>query len=53
MITHEPDLAAHAKRVIQVADGRIVADSRHAPVGGPPPRPESASPQHLQVVARV
>jgi putative ABC transport system ATP-binding protein len=49
MITHEPDVAAHAKRVIQVADGKIVADIRQAPVGGPPPRPESASPQHLRV----
>ncbi|MDP9283507.1 MAG: ABC transporter ATP-binding protein [Actinomycetota bacterium] len=49
MITHEPDVAAHAKRVIQVADGKIVADMRHAPVAGPPPRPQSASPDHLQV----
>jgi putative ABC transport system ATP-binding protein len=49
MITHEPDVAAHAKRVIQVADGKIIADMRHAAVAGPPPRPESASPDHLQV----
>jgi putative ABC transport system ATP-binding protein len=49
MITHEPEVAAHAKRVIQVADGRIVADMRQAPVNGPPPRPDSASPGHLQV----
>jgi putative ABC transport system ATP-binding protein len=49
MITHEPDVAAHAKRVIQVADGKIVADIRQAPVGGPPPRPELVSPQHLRV----
>jgi putative ABC transport system ATP-binding protein len=49
MITHEHEVAAHAKRVIQVADGRIVADIRQAPVDGPPPRPESASPPHLQV----
>lgn len=27
MITHEPDIAEHAKRVIQLRDGRIVADS--------------------------
>jgi putative ABC transport system ATP-binding protein len=50
MITHEPDVAAHAKRVIQVADGQIVADMRQAPVAGPPPTPESVSPEHLQVV---
>jgi putative ABC transport system ATP-binding protein len=49
MITHEHEVAAHAKRVIQVADGRIVADMRQAPVDGPPPRPGSASPDHLQV----
>ncbi len=27
MITHEPDIAKHAKRVIQIRDGRIVSDS--------------------------
>jgi putative ABC transport system ATP-binding protein len=26
MITHEPDIAGHAKRVIQLRDGKIVAD---------------------------
>jgi len=30
LITHEADVAAHAKRVIQVQDGRIVADRRVA-----------------------
>jgi putative ABC transport system ATP-binding protein len=49
MITHEPEVAAHAKRVIQVADGRIVADMRQAPVGGPPPSPDTAAADHLQV----
>jgi putative ABC transport system ATP-binding protein len=49
MITHEPDVAAHAKRVIQVADGRIVSDVRQAPVFGPPPQPELAEREHLQV----
>lgn len=29
MITHEPDIAAHAKRVIQVRDGRIVSDEKN------------------------
>ena len=27
MITHEPDIAQHAKRIIHVRDGRIVDDS--------------------------
>jgi putative ABC transport system ATP-binding protein len=50
MITHEPDVAAHAKRVIQVADGEIVADVRQAPVAGPPPSPAAATPSHRVVV---
>ena len=30
MITHEPEIAEHAKRVIHIRDGRIVDDSsRH------------------------
>jgi putative ABC transport system ATP-binding protein len=39
MITHEHDVAAHAKRVIALADGEIVSDERHAPLFGAPPRP--------------
>ncbi|MER7499555.1 ABC transporter ATP-binding protein [Nonomuraea pusilla] len=38
LITHEDDVAAHAKRVIRLVDGEIVEDHRQAPVGGPPPR---------------
>ena len=49
MITHEPDVAAHAKRVIQVADGQIVADTRQAAVQGPPPLPAFSGPSHLEV----
>ena len=41
MITHERDVAAHAKRVIELADGEILSDERNAPVDGPPPFPES------------
>lgn len=29
MITHEPDIAEHAKRIIHIRDGKIVADSKH------------------------
>jgi putative ABC transport system ATP-binding protein len=38
IITHEDDVAAHAKRVIRLVDGRVVEDRRQAPVDGPPPR---------------
>ena len=51
MITHESDVAAHAKRVIQVADGRIVRDIRHAPVEGPPPDPDSIVPVDFELVS--
>ncbi|MEU8340933.1 putative ABC transport system ATP-binding protein [Actinomadura meyerae] len=37
VITHEDDVAAHAKRVVRLVDGRIVEDARRAPVTGPPP----------------
>jgi len=39
VITHEHDVAAHAKRVITLADGMIVSDERNAALTGPPPRP--------------
>jgi putative ABC transport system ATP-binding protein len=37
LITHEEDVAAHAKRVIQVTDGQIVADRRRVAANDPPP----------------
>ena len=38
VITHEADVAAHAKRVLRMRDGRVQSDERFAPVSGPPPR---------------
>ena len=38
VITHEDEVARHAKRVIQMSDGRIVSDSRQVDVQDPPPR---------------
>jgi putative ABC transport system ATP-binding protein len=37
LITHEADVAAHAKRVIEVRDGHIVVDRRETPPGALPP----------------
>ncbi|MEZ5145170.1 MAG: ABC transporter ATP-binding protein [Acidimicrobiales bacterium] len=37
LITHEPDVAAQAKRSVVLRDGRIVHDRRQAPLDGPPP----------------
>ena len=47
MITHEDDVAAHADRLVRLADGRIVADDdrrRRERLGGRPgaPRAERA-----------
>ena len=33
MVTHEPDMAAYARRTIRFFDGAVAADERHAPVG--------------------
>jgi len=38
IITHEDDVAAHAKRVVWLEDGLIGGDTRNAPVQGDPPR---------------
>ena len=37
VITHENDVAAHAKRIVILEDGRIGDDRRNAPVLGDPP----------------
>ncbi len=38
VITHEDTVAEHAKRIIRMNDGRIVADDRQVDVLDPPPR---------------
>jgi putative ABC transport system ATP-binding protein len=40
MITHEDEVARHAKRIVKVRDGLIIEDFRQAPLGGPPPAPD-------------
>ena len=37
LITHERDVAAHAKRVIQLRDGKVISDERAAPLDAYPP----------------
>ncbi|MFF3110544.1 ABC transporter ATP-binding protein [Kitasatospora sp. NPDC057904] len=37
LITHEDEVARHAKRVLRLVDGQIVSDVRQARVDGPPP----------------
>ena len=33
MVTHEPDMALYAGRVIRFLDGQIVGDARQVPLG--------------------
>ncbi|MFI9270107.1 ABC transporter ATP-binding protein [Kitasatospora sp. NPDC052896] len=37
LITHEDEVALHAKRVLRLVDGQIISDVRQGPVVGPPP----------------
>jgi putative ABC transport system ATP-binding protein len=46
LVTHEPDIAEHASRVIVMRDGRIRSDERRTPrpAAPPPPEDEAAEP---------
>jgi putative ABC transport system ATP-binding protein len=46
VITHEEDIAEHAKRFVRLVDGRIVEDRRLSPVDGLPPKLGSAETSH-------
>jgi len=37
LITHEDEVARHAKRVVRLVDGQVTSDVRQAPLAGPPP----------------
>ena len=53
MVTHDPEIAAHAKRIIHIKDGRITSDEKteHARESPAPamtgPAPETAAPRGL------
>jgi putative ABC transport system ATP-binding protein len=42
LVTHEPDIAEHASRVIVMRDGRVRTDERRTarPAAPPPPEPD-------------
>jgi len=42
VITHENEVAAHAKRVIRMHDGQVASDVRMVGVSDPPPRLRAA-----------
>jgi macrolide transport system ATP-binding/permease protein len=45
LVTHEADIAAHARRIIKIKDGRIFSDERTgASVGAPVPSPIGPTP---------
>jgi putative ABC transport system ATP-binding protein len=46
LITHEDDVATHAKRIIRLVDGEVVEDHRQAAVEGPPPRYDGEVSRH-------
>jgi len=48
MITHEADVAAHAKRVIRLRDGLVIDDRRQGPAAGPPPQYVGGAPAALR-----
>jgi len=50
LITHEPDVAQQAKRVIHLSDGRIVADDRSAGVDDRPPSLQRQKSSHPDAI---
>ena len=48
LITHEPDVAEQAKRVVHLSDGQVIEDRRTTALEAPPPavaRPEVRPPR--------
>ena len=53
LITHEPDVAEQAKRVISLSDGEVVEDHRSRGVHDAPPAPHRQKSAHLPTDASV
>jgi len=53
LITHEPDVADQAKRVIRLSDGEVVEDHRSRGVHDPPPAPHRQKSAHRPADASV
>jgi macrolide transport system ATP-binding/permease protein len=43
MVTHEPDIAAYADRVVTMRDGLIISDERHVPTQSAAARPQEST----------
>jgi putative ABC transport system ATP-binding protein len=48
LITHEPDVAEQAKRVVRLSDGRVIEDRRLRGVAEPPPSVHSQKSAHRE-----
>jgi putative ABC transport system ATP-binding protein len=53
LITHEPDVAGQAKRIVRLSDGEIVEDARSLAVDAPPPAASSQKSAHPPAAATV
>ncbi|HTZ65753.1 MAG TPA: ABC transporter ATP-binding protein [Solirubrobacteraceae bacterium] len=53
LITHEPDVAAQAKRIVRLSDGEVVEDERSLAVSDAPPPPRLQKSAHAGTTARA
>ncbi len=53
LITHEPDVAAQARRVIRLSDGEIVEDERLLGIRAPLPAARALKSAHTSTAARI
>lgn len=50
LVTHDPAVAAHARRVVELRDGRVVRDERSEPTAAAPGTASAAAPDYLPPV---